>query len=401
MLIPTNRRSAPAPLADSAEAPRRQRASVGGGFVIGMVAAQRARGNEPMVETLLEQAGVPAAILDDRSLRIGVDRYADLYNRLAAALDDEAFGMFATPLRSGSFEFLCRAALGAPDLTEALDRVARFLRLVLPELQFESWRGDSARAIWSIAAVPGTSMAARRTDDPVRVFAFEWLLRLVHALACWLAGRGLALDRVRFPYARPDHAGDYALIYTDDSRFDPNAPRLEATLSALLLDLPVRRDETSLGEFLRGSPGRIAQLYRRDRETVQRVRDLLRFALPELPSAGAVARRFNLSERSLHRRLADEGSNFRTVRDALRRDLALSRLARSDLPLATIAAELGFGEPSAFYRAVVGWTGKSPSAYRRSLRQMDGSNADTGREDTSMPGEADTPPPGQGNAAGS
>jgi AraC-like DNA-binding protein len=97
---------------------------------------------------------------------------------------------------------------------------------------------------------------------------------------------------------------------------------------------------------------------------VLRVRDLLRAALPELPPAAAVAHLLNLSERTLHRRLAEEGTNFRAIRDAMRRDIALARLAKTQTPVGRIASDLGYAEPSAFYRAVLGWAGCSPSLYR-------------------------------------
>ena len=198
--------------------------------------------------------------------------------------------------------------------------------------------------------------------DPGRVFAYEWLLRLIHSLCCWLAGRGLALERVAFPFPRPPHATDYPLIYTARPEFA--APRLEARFAASLLDLPIRRDEAALRQFLRGAPGRITALYRRDRETVLQVRRLLRDALPASLDLEAAARSLHLSPRSLHRRLADEGSSFRIIKDALRRDLALERLAKTPDPVGRIAADLGYADPSAFFRAFIEWTGVSPSAYR-------------------------------------
>jgi AraC-like DNA-binding protein len=57
------------------------------------------------------------------------------------------------------------------------------------------------------------------------------------------------------------------------------------------------------------------------------------------------------------------------IKDALRRDLALARLAKTGTPVATIAAELGYADPSAFYRACVEWTGRAPSEYRARLTQ--------------------------------
>ena len=273
-------------------------------------------------------------------------------------LDDEAFALFSSPMRSGCFEFLCRATITAPQLGEALARAIRFLRAVLPDMRLTLERGGA----YAVLAI-----AEQRPLLVDRVFAYEWLLRLLHGLACWLVGRGIALDAVDFPYPRPAHADDYALIYTAHSRFE--APRLAARIAGNLLELPVRRDEAALQRFLDGAPGKLTMLYRNDRELVMRVRDHLRAALPELPELEATAAALKLTPRTLNRRLEAEGSSFRAIKDALRRDIALSRIAKSTQPVATLAADLGYADPSAFYRAFVGWTGVSPSAYRRRLQE--------------------------------
>jgi len=353
----TDRSAGPAAAPPSAPLPARPRATVAIGLVHGLLAGCAGRG--VALPPLLAGAGIDPDCLADPAARVPVERYADLYNAVTRALQDEGFGLFSRPLAPGSFEFLCRSVVSAPDLGEALQRATRFLRVILPDLEVTVRREREAAWLGIREALPLAAPAGR-------VFAFEWLLRLLHGLACWLVGRGLALDAVAFPYPRPAHADDYALIYTEHSSFD--ATELTARLAANLLDLPIRRDETALNNFLDGAPGKISMLYRRDREMVLRVRDLLRASLPETLSLDAAARRLHLSPRTLHRRLEEEGSSFRSIKDALRRDLALSRLAKTRHSLARIAADLGYADPSAFYRAFVGWTGESPSRYRRRLQ---------------------------------
>ncbi len=318
---------------------------------------------------LLARFGIDIA---DAAIRLPVERYAALYNAVIETLDDEGFGLFSQPMRRGSFEFLCRAALGAPTLAEGLERAGRFLDLVLPDMRVRVARGSSSGGHDGECArliITERRPLATAPNDAGRVFAFEWLLRLLHGLACWLAGRGLALDSVSFPYARPAHALDYALVYTADSRFE--AQQLTARFRDHLLELPIRRDEADLQAFLDGAPGKISMLYRRDRDMVLRVRDLLRAALPDTLTVEAVAAQLHLSPRTLHRRLGEEGAGFRAIKDALRRDIALSRLARSTQPVAALAAQLGYADPSAFYRACVAWTGLSPDRYRRQRRPTD------------------------------
>nr|WP_310494696.1 AraC family transcriptional regulator [Dechloromonas sp.] len=301
----------------------------------------------------------------DTASRIPVESYAALYNRLNHQLDDEGFGLFAQPMRVGSFEFLCRACLSAPTLAEALARASRFLHIVLPDLAVNVRRSHGHAEL----VISETRKLAEHTDDPGRVFAFEWLLRLLHGLSCWLAGRSIGLDSVIFPYRKPPHFADYALIFTEDSRFAPTVPggtgTLVASFNANLLDLPIRRDEAALTAFLEGAPGKITTLYRRDREMVIRVRDLLRAALPETLSLDDIADRLYLSPRTIHRRLEEEGSSFRGIKDALRRDMALARLTKTRDSIAQVAADLGYADTSAFYRAFVEWTGMAPVHYRR------------------------------------
>ena len=330
------------------------------GFVTGMLAGSARHG--VATTGVLHELGIDIA---DTASRIPIDRYAALYNRLNHLLDDEGFALFAQPMRVGSFEFLCRGCLSAPTLAEALARASRFLHVVLPDLAVSVRRSHGHAEL----VIAETRKLADATDDPGRVFAFEWLLRLLHGLACWLAGRGIGLDNVIFPYRRPAHFADYALIFTEESRFAPTVPggtgTLVARFNANLLDLPIRRDEAALAAFLDGAPGKITMLYRRDREMVIRVRDLLRAALPATLSLDDIADRLYLSPRTVHRRLEEEGSSFRGIKDALRRDMALARLTKTKDSIAKVAADLGYADTSAFYRAFVEWTGMAPVHYRR------------------------------------
>jgi AraC-like DNA-binding protein len=75
-----------------------------------------------------------------------------------------------------------------------------------------------------------------------------------------------------------------------------------------------------------------------------------------------------LSTATLRRRLDAEGAAWGPLKDAVRRDLALQLLAEGRLPVAEVAARLGFEDASTFYRAFRKWTGEAPGAWR-SARQ--------------------------------
>ena len=72
---------------------------------------------------------------------------------------------------------------------------------------------------------------------------------------------------------------------------------------------------------------------------------------------------------TMRRRLLDEGESYRSIKDQLRRDLAIGYLSHSQRSALDIALELGFCERSAFHRAFLRWTGVSPGEFRRRLRR--------------------------------
>jgi AraC-like DNA-binding protein len=77
-----------------------------------------------------------------------------------------------------------------------------------------------------------------------------------------------------------------------------------------------------------------------------------------------VARSLGTSERTLARRLSDEGLNCTEILQKMRRDLAVRYLGDRKLHVSEIAWLLGFHEVSAFTHAFKRWTGQTPSQMR-------------------------------------
>ena len=72
-----------------------------------------------------------------------------------------------------------------------------------------------------------------------------------------------------------------------------------------------------------------------------------------------------MSVPTLRRRLRGEGQSFGTIKDELRFVAAERLLQENSLSVAEVAAELGYSEPSAFYRAFHKWMGQSPGRFRK------------------------------------
>jgi AraC-like DNA-binding protein len=103
-------------------------------------------------------------------------------------------------------------------------------------------------------------------------------------------------------------------------------------------------------------------------DLVASVEHLARLELLEgVPMIQNICRRLGLSHRTLQRRLAQSGTHFEDIRRGVVLARADALLRRSRPSITEIAFELGYSDPAHFARAIVNWTGETPSARRRRL----------------------------------
>ncbi len=129
-----------------------------------------------------------------------------------------------------------------------------------------------------------------------------------------------------------------------------------------LLELPNLRpglqDDASIVETALPDP----------RDIVKCVEHLIRLALLEgRPRVDWVARKLDLSGRSLQRHLSTRSTTFETVMDRVLTRHSMTLLARGEMSITKLALQLGYNDPSHFVRAFRRWTGRTPREFRRSL----------------------------------
>ncbi len=86
------------------------------------------------------------------------------------------------------------------------------------------------------------------------------------------------------------------------------------------------------------------------------------------PALKVIAAQLGMSERTLHRRLAEQGVKYREICDGLRAGQAREWMARS-MPVDEVAYRLGYFDAASFYKAFKRWEGVSPSDYRRLIKE--------------------------------
>ena len=85
------------------------------------------------------------------------------------------------------------------------------------------------------------------------------------------------------------------------------------------------------------------------------------------PALKVIALQLGMSERTLHRRLAEQGLKYRAICDALRSKQAREWMVTT-MPVDEMAYRLGYFDAASFYKAFKRWEGVSPSEYRSSKK---------------------------------
>lgn len=307
-------------------------------------------------EALLAQAGISPELLNAPQARISSRHFGVLWHHIARALDDEFFGMDGHRMKVGSFTLLCHAIINSDTLDRALKRALRFLRVVLDDLAGE------------LVLDQGVARIVLRDVGPTprRAFAYGTFLIMLHGLACWLVGRRIPLLSAEFRCPEPTFSAEWRVLFSPDLYFDQD--QSSVSFDAGFLDLANVQNERTMKHFLRSAPANFLVKYKNSDSLTARIRRRLREIPPATwPDFRTVAEQFHASESTLRRRLEEEGQSYQLIKDDLRRDLAIARLSHSDLNVSDIAAELGFAESSAFFRAFKKWTGAAPGEYRRKL----------------------------------
>ena len=322
-------------------------------FAKAMVEAYEARGLSPA--GVLAKAQIAPDSVHDPAARMTAAQMETLSDAAMRELDDEGLGCFSRALPWGSYGMLARASLSAPTLGLALKRWCRHHALLTRDIAL-TVKTDEATHLASIELRPDA-----RAASPSE-FCVVSVLRNILGFACWLVDSRIPLQGAQFPYAPPEHVASYRVLFDGPCAFE--APHAALHFDARYLALPIRRDETAMNQMLQHALPLTVHAYRRDRLLVQRVRLVLSTQPEAARNATDLALALNLSPRTLHRQLKDEGATLQALKDEVRRDRAMDLLQRTQRPVKQVAEASGFQNEKSFIRAFRAWTGVTPGEWR-------------------------------------
>jgi AraC-like DNA-binding protein len=316
----------------------------------------QAAGDSVDAPGLLRSIGLdPSAPLDVAQM-VAADAYYDLLERIAGRLDrGHELPLRVGPLmRPDDYGALGLAWKSAPNVRQSLERVARYCRLWTDNMTYEvRERPDGIDFLLHRA---GERRLGMRLSNEATIASAVSLIRQT------------ALDRfrpleVRLRHPAPTTTTAHEVYFGCPVRF--GAVEDSLTIGTEALDAPNRLADDGISRFLLSHLDQEIETVEAEVPLAGLVRQAISRALSEgVPRMADIARRLAMSERTLQRRLADEGLSFKSVVDATRRELAENLLRNGRYSVSEVAFLTGFSEQSAFHRAFRRWTDQTPTAFR-------------------------------------
>ncbi|SFN29403.1 AraC family transcriptional regulator [Marinobacter pelagius] len=309
-------------------------------------------------DTLLAEAGIPASACELE--RWPIDDITRLWHAAERCTGDPGFGLKVgaefTPMSISGVGF---ALQSAATLREAIAMVQRFQRLISDGGRFQIVAGNTAT--WLVYHPRQGKLAF----SPHQI---EAVLASVVGFASWVTGTRMQPARVQFSQPRLGPVQGYQTVFNCPVEFEQafSGVLVENTV----LDQPLPQADPQLAQVHeRYTSARLKALTMNSASVAELQRWLAARVGPVLPRRADAAEVLGISERTLARRLRDQGHTFDGLLDEVRRQKALQAVAETSAALPEIAESLGFAEVSTFYRAFKRWTGSPPVRWRKQLGQ--------------------------------
>ncbi|HEX6225070.1 MAG TPA: AraC family transcriptional regulator ligand-binding domain-containing protein [Chryseolinea sp.] len=278
----------------------------------------------------------------------------DLWQAACRLGNDPLFGLhFGESLRLPALGVVGEIIKSSQTVGQALEIAASLTNMVTDLFTMKVTRNRKAIVVELVPTIlKASDFTMRQMTDLLMVF-------VIHELD------GLLLEKITptsvyFPYSIPDEKE-----YTRVLRCKPlkRKDRLAIHFEAKLWEEPILSSNYELQEFLLQTVNGNGDEHGSPR-FMDRIHDyVMRNAYLGIPSLEDVASNFNVTPRSLQRRLQEEGATYQQVSDAVRKSLALQYIRAGDYPIKEISLMLGYNELSAFSRAFKRWTGKAPTNF--------------------------------------
>lgn len=303
---------------------------------------------------LAEGAGVPVAALTDPDLKIPAASVGRLLTRAAERAGIDDFGIrLAETRRLSNMGAVALIAREQPSLRKALEVMAQYQWLQSEGLSLLLEENG-------VLAIASLHFAGHRTADlrqPTEL-SLGVLCRNIRTIK----GESWNPEAVLFRHAKPKRGDAHLRVFGVTPEFGADMDAL--VLKASELDAPLASADPELARLAVRYVDLVAG--RPERTMREKAGELIVLLLPTgTCTADRVALHLGIDRRTLHRRLAAEGTNFSGLADEKRSEVVLYYIADARRSLTAIADLAGFSDASAFSHWFRRHYATAPREFRR------------------------------------
>ena len=201
-------------------------------------------------------------------------------------------------------------------------------------------------------------------SDHYHQYAIERSLSIVLSWCRHLTGEACIPLACGFRHDKVEHLSECKDMFGPNVLFSQSEDYL--LFDASLLKLPLKNTNPYLKAILLKQAQDIENELYDGPALSERVRKIIDNALGiQSVNIKFVSGQLNMSRQTLHRKLKSEGTHFTQILTQVRKEKALNLLKQTNLQTDAISEQLGFEEPSAFFKAFKTWFNTTPKNHRK------------------------------------
>ena len=302
-------------------------------------------------ETVLANTGLTHDnVRDPHTLTSIGDYITGCENILAAGASVTVAYEVGSRMHLSAYGMYGYALMCSPDMRAFLDFAVRYQLLATPILRL-GWRQANGLAVWEFAEVHGGTMGREVRQFLVRQ-QMQMALTHLHDVA------GVDIRPVRALFALPDPGTAEVDERQLHCQCSYDCERHELHFPASFLDEAPQFANQLTHAWLEETCEELLGQARAHSNLAGKIYQLMMATPGRRATMEAVAQQLGMSERTLRRRLADEGIRFADLADDVSKRLTLQFAGTTRMSADDIAHAVGFTDTANLRRAVKRWTGR-------------------------------------------
>ncbi|GHB40277.1 AraC family transcriptional regulator [Pseudovibrio japonicus] len=306
-------------------------------------------------DRILEAVGIEPQILAEQNARVDLQREAAALETACEALDDPTFAARAGLATPGAKTLLAYLAQASDNVGQVFRFAQRYYALEDPDLRFDLDGDESEPTICLSSDILSAHQFPRHR---------EFLVFGLYKRTQQIAGPGFGEMSVLLECADEEFCARLAKLAECEVTGVQAVNGVKLPVGGFEHEITTS-DAALRAHLLKHGDERLAQQQQGRTGLSAKVIKLVRSRLPgNLPSGDEVAKELCMTRRTLTRKLSDEGTNFKSLVETARCDLAKRLLLGTD-SIAQVAFLLDFADQAAFSVAFKRWTGATPAVFRK------------------------------------